>query len=181
MSKERDQWIKENMADAIKATAGSGIFPETLLTQAILESQGPVNGVYIPGQADLAKKYNNYFGIQADSSWTGTKIRMTDKNAQGQVYQTYFRTYRTKYDSFKDYVKFLQTNPRYKKAFLQTNASDQLKAIAQAGYAEAPNYTTLLLSVLSSVKKNTDTYTASAGSGLLLAFALAAIFTQLNR
>lgn len=178
---EREKWIKDNMADAVRATAGSGIFPQTLLTQAILESQGPVNGIYIPGQADLAKKYNNYFGIQADSSWTGTKVRMSDKNAAGQVYQTYFRTYRTKYDSFKDYVKFLQTNPRYKKAFLQTNPADQLKAIAAAGYAEAPNYTSLLLSVLSSVNKNTDIQTAGAGAGLLLAFALAAIFTQLNR
>lgn len=148
----REQWIKDNFSLAQNVCLGSGIFPEVLLSQAIIESQAAINGIYYPGQSVLASKYNNYFGIQANTGWNGTKIKMTDKNAAGQTYQTYFRTYRTKADSFKDYVNFLKVNPRYKQALQAQTPQEQINLIAGAGYAENPNYKNLLLSVLNTVK-----------------------------
>ena len=54
-----------------KVVRGSGILPGTLITQAILESSGKVNGKWLVGGSGLSRKANNFFGIKAGSSWKG--------------------------------------------------------------------------------------------------------------
>ena len=122
---------------AVNATAGSGIFPQTLLSQAILESRS--------GQSELASKHNNFFGIKADKSWTGAKAIMKTrevKDGKSIYIDSAFRKYPTAQDSFKDYVAFLTKNPRYTKAgvFKAKNFNEQIDAIAKSGYATATNY-----------------------------------------
>ena len=60
----RKDWTIKNAPFAIEAAKGSGIFPETLLAMAIVESQGAYKGVYYPGAGLVARKANNYFGIK---------------------------------------------------------------------------------------------------------------------
>lgn len=156
---DRLTWIKLHAPAARMATAGTGLFPETLLAQAIIESSGKgADGNYYVGASKLASQANNYFGIKAAKSYTGRKIDLPTLEYYGgkpvTVVQT-FRAYSSVGDSFLDYVKFLQENPRYTKAgvFTAADAKQQADRIAAAGYATDPAYSSKLKSVIDSVKK----------------------------
>jgi len=156
---DRATWIKLHAPAARMVTAGSGIFPETLLSQAIIESSGKgKDGNYYVGASQLATRANNYFGIKASKSYTGKKIDLPTLEYYGgrpvTVVQT-FRAYNTVADSFRDFVDFLKSNPRYTKAgvFTAADAKQQAERIAAAGYATDPSYATKLKAVIDSVKK----------------------------
>ena len=68
--------------------------------------------------------------------------------------KTWFDRYERPIDSFRAYVDFIKSNPRYSKALEQTNAEDYLREIARAGYATGINYEETLLNVLKSVTRN---------------------------
>jgi len=153
----RTQWAQANAAAAQQATAGSGIFPSVLLSQAIIESSGLVNGTYVPGQSLLAKNYNNYFGIKASSQWKGKTVTLQTGevvNGKRVTVPGTFRVYDSAKDSFADFVKFLKTNPRYTTAgvFSATTPSQQAERIAAAGYATDPNYSNLVKSIIKSIE-----------------------------
>lgn len=150
----RKDWTIKNAPAAMQVTAGTGIFPETLLAMAIVESQGSVNGVYYPGAGLVARKANNYFGIKEGVNWKGDVIKLPTPGDRDKI--STFRVYDNFEDSAKDYVSFLQKNPRYKKAgvFSAPNYQEQIICIARAGYAENMNYATVVNSVANAVKKN---------------------------
>lgn len=163
----KQEFLLKYYGDAKKATEGSGLFPETLLTQLIGESGYNLS--------KLATVYKNYFGIKANSAWKGAvtsqstneyingkKTRFTgtgklyrnrtDAIKDGANTQTLFRAYKTTQDGFKGWVQFLQTNPRYKAVFTAKNPIDQFKALHAAGYATAPTYSSYLTSLYNSNK-----------------------------
>jgi len=133
------QWILENRPAAAAAVKGTRIFPELLLSQAIIESAK--NG-QMPG-TQLAKQYNNYFGIKAFKSWKGDRVNFKtgEYTRAGSAYtmESDFRAYKTPLDSFKDYVKLLQ-NKRYKKVLEAKTIADQARELKAAGYSTAPDY-----------------------------------------
>jgi flagellum-specific peptidoglycan hydrolase FlgJ len=147
----REEFIRRFYPDTIRATQGSGIFPEVAITQAIVESADK-NGV--PYKSSLAVKYNNFFGIKADRSWTGASVRLqTDEYFDPKVKTTIvdgFRVYKSYEESVRDYVKFLKENQRYANAgvFTAKNPNEQIDAIKRAGYATAPNYAQFLKTIL---------------------------------
>lgn len=148
----REQFVKLYYGLAKQVTAGTGLFPQTLLSQAIVESQAQTsNGNFYPGESKLARTYHNYFGIKADRSWKGPRINLKtgEYDASGNyAYQNdFFRVYDNIGDSFRDYVKFLQTNPRYKKVFKADTFKQQVKELQSAGYATNPQYADILTSV----------------------------------
>jgi flagellar protein FlgJ len=150
----RENFIKKYWIDAVNATRGTKIFPETLLAQAVVESQQEAaDGNYYPGLSLNARKANNYFGIKDSVQWKGETIKLqTSKDAQKV---STFRKYDSFADSMKDYVNFLQTNPRYTTAgvFKAPDYVTQITAIAKAGYAEGANYAKIVTNVANSVKK----------------------------
>jgi len=150
----RKDWTIKNAPLAFEATKGTGIFPETLLAMAIVESQGRVNGVWYPGAGLVARKANNFFGIKKGTGWNGATIDLPTPGDADKI--STFRVYSGFEDSAKDYVKFLQKNPRYKKAgvFSAPNYQEQIVSIARAGYAEAGNYADVITAVANNVKKN---------------------------
>lgn len=60
----------------------------------------------------------------------------------------WFRAYDSPLDSFLDYGNFLRRNSRYASAFQTTDAYAFASRIAKAGYATAPNYERVLLSLM---------------------------------
>lgn len=159
---------------AIEATQGTGIFPQTLLGQAILESSS--------GKSKLASEHNNFFGIKADPSWKGQKVIMKTrevKNGQSIYIDSAFRKYATPVDSFKDYVNFLKKNPRYTKAgvFTATTYNDQIDAIAKAGYATATNYADSVKKIAANIVDVIANYKPTNTN--LLALGIIGIFTYL--
>lgn len=146
----REQWVEKYYPLAVKASGSSGIFPETILAAAIVESQRKLkDGNYYPGQSILVKEANNYFAIKADKNWKGPYI--TAKTSKDATKISKFRKYASVEDSFKGYVSFLQKNSRYTEAgvFKAPNYAEQMVRIAKGGYAEGEGYSNKLKSVAS--------------------------------
>jgi len=172
----RKDWIRKYYPIAAKVTAGTGIFPETMLAMAVVESQGKgSDGNYYPGLGLVAKTANNYFGIKASSGWKGATIDLPTPGDADKISR--FRKYNSIGESISDFINFLKVNPRYTKAgvFTATSYPEQIIAIAKAGYAENPNYTSVITSVANKVKEYTEDLrnTIDKNSGTLLPILIA--------
>jgi flagellum-specific peptidoglycan hydrolase FlgJ len=141
MSK-KTEFISKHKNAIIEATYDTKIFPSVKMAQMIVESGW--------GETAPVKYANNYFGIKADPSWKGEKIELnTPKDANKK---SYFRKYNSALDSIVDHSSFLIKNKRYENAgvFNAKTPEDQIKAIKNAGYAEAGNYVSTLTSIINS-------------------------------
>lgn len=157
----REEFIKQNYQAALNATAGTNIFPETLLAMAIVESQGKAqDGNWYPGLGLVAKKANNFFGIKTSPTWKGKTVALPTPGDADKI--STFRVYNNFQESLEDFIKFLKINPRYTKAgvFLAPDYVSQILAIAKAGYSESPTYSTVITSVANKVKKLMADYIA---------------------
>jgi len=183
----RAEWVKQYSPMAVEAARDSGIFPGIILSAAILESSGKVNGVYVPGQSLLAKNANNFFGIKAGPGWNGPTITLnTGEYLNGQYITVsgVFRKYASATDSFKDYINFLKVNPRYKAAgvFSAANVSEQAAALQRAGYATDPLYSSKLVSIYNSIIDyiQSNGPIIAAGGGLIFLLIIAAVYIYKN-
>jgi len=137
----------QKYANFAKSSAnGTGISPLLILSQAYLESGG--------AKSSLSSKYNNFFGVKADSSWQGKRVLLetNEQNRAGQVIKikAYFRVYNNPSESFSDHIKFLKSNPRYAKSGLFSYADNFLKqadTLQKAGYATDIHYADKLKSL----------------------------------
>jgi flagellum-specific peptidoglycan hydrolase FlgJ len=146
----RQQFAIEFMPDAIEVTQGSNIFPETLIVQAIVESQGNVNGTWYPAQSQLAKLGNNLFGIKGSGDLGVINLPTSEYiNGGWTIENGAFAKYSSVKESMRDYVDFLQRNPRYTTngVFNALNPIEQFAALQRSGYATNPNYSNILTSV----------------------------------
>lgn len=131
---------------AEKAAQALGVDSSLLLAQAALETgwgQKVIN--------NSRGSSNNLFNIKADRSWAGNKMStQTLEYHQGVPVQerAAFRSYANFEESFNDYVRFLNQNPRYTTA-LKHNGDDEafIRGIHDAGYATDPDYADKVLSV----------------------------------
>lgn len=149
----REEFIKANYPGAIAATKDTGIFPETLLAMAIVESQGKgPDGNYYPGLGLTARKANNYFGIKTSPAWKGPTVALPTPGDADKI--STFRVYKNFEESLKDFVNFLKVNPRYTKAgvFQADDYVSQIVSIAKAGYSESPTYSNIITQVANKVK-----------------------------
>jgi flagellum-specific peptidoglycan hydrolase FlgJ len=137
------------------SAASTGIANYTSFAQLVASTYGiPVDTTL--GEAggesawftsDIFKLTNNAFGIEADASWAGDIYQAPDG--------TKYRKYPDVESSFMDYGKFLTSNSRYQPAF-DLNTVDPIafgQAIAAAGYAEDPNYSSKLTSWIKLVQQ----------------------------
>ncbi|MFM2590638.1 flagellar assembly peptidoglycan hydrolase FlgJ [Vibrio sp. TBV020] len=131
---------------AEKAARALGVDSSLLLAQAALETgwgQKVIN--------NSRGSSNNLFNIKADRSWSGDKVAtQTLEYHQGVPVkeQAAFRSYQNYEDSFNDYVRFLNENPRYTTALRHGGNNEEfIRAIHQAGYATDPSYADKVLRV----------------------------------
>lgn len=97
------------MPYALKAVEGLGFNPLVLVAQAALET----------GWGQHVSSGNNYYGIKANSSWTGESEKLSSEEFENGKFVSEvssFRKYSDVLDSMKDYLKFIKENPRYEKA-----------------------------------------------------------------
>lgn len=150
----RAEFVSKYYPDAYRATIGTGIFPETLLAIAIVESQGKnAAGNWEPGLGLVARRANNYFGIKAYPGHNGPTVELPTPGDQDKLSR--FVVYPSIYGSFVGFVDFLKRNPRYEKrgVFEAENYAEQITRIAAAGYAENPKYADLVNQVANRVKQ----------------------------
>lgn len=169
----REEFVKKYYPSVALIAKDTNVFPQVMMAQSIIESSGRVNGVWYPGQSLLAKNANNYFGIKADSSWKGSTITLNTGEYLNGQYVTVsgkFRKYATVDDSFKDYIKFLKSNPRYTSAgvFTATTPLQQAQRLQAAGYATDPLYANLINGVMNSIAKYIPSIPVMAGGTALI-------------
>lgn len=98
-------FINEITPQAIKIYDKYDILPSITISQAVLESNW--------GQSTLALKFNNLFGIKADSSWKGSRITMDTSEYYDKTVSANFRAYKSITESINDYGSFIYENKRY--------------------------------------------------------------------
>lgn len=157
----RADFITKYGSYVAEITKNTGIYPGTLFCQAILESQGKINGQMLVGGSGLARNAHNYFGIKASPGWNGKTYNAqtgeVTKDGQHITISSTFRAYDSIEESMRDYINFLQVNPRYRAhgVFNARNVPEQFAAIKAAGYATA-QYTDLLNSIYKPLKSLID-------------------------
>lgn len=137
---------------AEKAAGMLGTDPAVLIAQAALETGWGKKVV-----KNAAGDSNNLFNIKADSRWAGNKVAtQTLEYHDGIPVQerAAFRSYNTYEDSFNDYVRFLNDNPRYSEALASPQDPRRfIRNLHQAGYATDPKYADKIINVMDTVRK----------------------------
>lgn len=130
-------YIEQYKKIAVQEMKRTGIPASITLAQGILESNS--------GESNLAKKYNNHFGIKCKSDWKGETTFQDDDTKQ-----ECFRVYPNVAASFKDHSDFLKNRPNYAPLFTLDPVDDSAWAfgLKKAGYATASDYPKKLLKII---------------------------------
>lgn len=138
--KTPQEFIDAVLPHAEKVAKELGIPARVLVAQAALETGW---GKHQIRHADGTASFN-LFGIKADKSWGGDKVRtMTHEYEGGRMerQEAKFRAYGSIAESFEDYARFLKSNPRYEQALRHQGSAHQFVAgLQKAGYATDPSY-----------------------------------------
>lgn len=118
----------------------SGIDPKVMIAQAALETGWGRHMI----KGDGGQPSFNLFGIKADSRWNGDAVGITTTEFRGGVAmkeRADFRAYPDYEASFRDYVDFLQSNPRYRDVLSSAGQPEVFAdKLQEAGYATDPEY-----------------------------------------
>jgi LysM repeat protein len=136
-SKNTLNYIEQFKAIAMQEMKRTGIPASITLAQAIVESSS--------GESNLAKTYNNHFGIKCKLDWKG-ETTYQDDDAKKEC----FRVYPNALSSFKDHSDFLKNRPNYAPLFELDPVDDSAWAygLKKAGYATAADYPKKILKVI---------------------------------
>ncbi|MEJ2044562.1 MAG: flagellar assembly peptidoglycan hydrolase FlgJ [Reinekea sp.] len=133
-------FIEKLMPVAEQVAAKIGVDPKVLVAQAALETGWGSAMI----QTENGESANNFFGIKADSRWSGdTTDTVTTEFLSGKAFSVSapFRVYASAQDSFLDYVEFLSSAERYQSALQVADDLEQYtRALQDAGYATDPDY-----------------------------------------
>lgn len=135
---------------ADKAAKALGIDASLLIAQAALETGWGQKVV-----KNARGSSNNLFNIKADRSWQGNKVATQTLEYHHNtpvMEKAAFRSYNSFQDSFNDYVRFLEKNPRYTTALNHQGSNEEfIRGIHKAGYATDPEYADKVLRVKSQI------------------------------
>ncbi|MFC4258895.1 flagellar assembly peptidoglycan hydrolase FlgJ [Marinobacter lacisalsi] len=143
-----EHFVRTLLPLARDAAEESGIDPRLMVAQAALETGW---GKHMIRGNDGSHSFN-LFGIKADTRWQGDSVNIaTSEFREGVKMQERadFRSYPDYRESFRDYVAFLQDNPRYRDVW---EVADQpgvfAERLQQAGYATDPAYGRKIRSIM---------------------------------
>jgi flagellar protein FlgJ len=147
-----EAFVRQLLPMAERAAESSGINPRVMIAQAALETGWGKH--MIKGEADSPSF--NLFGIKADQRWSGDSVDIATTEFREGVpmsERASFRAYPDYESSFRDYVSFLESNPRYKNVLGAADDPDKFaRGLQEAGYATDPDYGEKIRRIL-----NTDT------------------------
>lgn len=135
-----EHFVSTLLPVAEKIAADTGINPKLMVAQAALETGWGRHMI----QGDGSQPSHNLFGIKADSRWQGDAVTITTTEFREGVpmkERADFRAYPDYESSFRDYVSFLESNPRYRDVLASADQPDVFaKKLQEAGYATDPEY-----------------------------------------
>jgi len=164
----REEYVQQYGCKVVRLCRGTGIFPQTVLAQSIIESQGNVDGIYRVGASKLATNANNYFGMK-QGSWTGP-VYNADTMEYSASSNTYdinasFRKYNDWSQSVRDYIANLRDH--YPGVALAPTYQEQIRLIAAHGYSTNPNYATQVIALADKVNDLMNQYHINTRCSLL--------------
>jgi flagellum-specific peptidoglycan hydrolase FlgJ len=119
----------------------TGIPASITLAQALHESA--------KGTSSLATSANNHFGIKCKKYWKGSTYyhKDDDRNQQGVLIESCFRSYETVTDSYVDHSNFLKFRDNYQALFTldKKDYRGWAYGLKRAGYATDPLYAEKLI------------------------------------
>lgn len=144
-TREFVQRVWQHALDAAKAI---GIKPQFMVGQAALETGW--------GQHEIRNANgtttHNLFGVKASKDWTGPVVeKSTTEYVNGVAQKTTakFRVYSSYAESFQDYAKLLNNNPRFSGVVSNgKNAEGFAHGLQKAGYATDPAYASKLMRLI---------------------------------
>jgi flagellar protein FlgJ len=142
-----DEFVRRLHPLAVQAARELGVEPKVILAQAALESGW---GRSVIQNGNGSNTYN-LFNIKADKAWQGKQAQVAtlefDQGIAKKV-NAGFRSYDSFQESFKDYVDFIKSNPRYGDALKKAgNAEQYMHELQRAGYATDPKYADKVMSI----------------------------------
>lgn len=134
------EFVKTLYPIAEEVASSIGVDPRLLLAQSALETGWGRKMIAKPDGSNS----HNLFGIKADARWSGEQASVNTveyRDGVAALEKASFRSYGSYEESFRDYVKFLQENPRYQEALTQSHdAKSFAQGLQKAGYATDPIY-----------------------------------------
>lgn len=141
------EFVAALMPSAQQVGAELGVDPRLLVAQAALETGW---GKSIIHNSDGTSSHN-LFNIKANRGWDGAvaSARTLEYENGGMVkVGARFRSYASFADSFRDYLQFLRSNPRYGEALQQTHdPAAYAQSLQAAGYATDPRYADKIMTI----------------------------------
>lgn len=135
-----EHFVSTLLPVAESISADTGIDPKLMVAQAALETGWGRHMI----RGDDSQPSYNLFGIKADSRWQGDAVTITTTEFREGVpmkERADFRAYPDYESSFRDYVKFLESNPRYRDVLASADQPDVFaRKLQEAGYATDPQY-----------------------------------------
>ena len=150
--KGRDDFVQHHRAAAERVAQSSGIPASFMLGQAGHETGW--------GRSEIRHKDGsnsfNLFGIKAGKGWSGKVAEVTTTeyiNGTPRKVVAKFRAYDSFEESFRDYARLINENPRYEKAREKTHSAVAYATeLQKAGYATDPQYATKLSRAIQSTQ-----------------------------
>jgi flagellar protein FlgJ len=137
------KFVDRLLPAALAAERSTGIPAHFMMAQAALETGW---GRHEPVRRDGSSSFN-IFGIKAGAGWIGPTVEASTTEVVAGLAQTRverFRAYASYEQSFNDYARLLQDNPRYA-AVLGVREPDRFaRGLQAAGYATDPQYASKL-------------------------------------
>lgn len=141
MTNEQKNFINK-LKPVIEKYAGGNYCVECILAQAILESAW--------GKSQLAKKYNNFFGMKTGRGWKGEKAELSTKEEiNGELFTVIgsFRAYPDIESGIAGYFDFVSSK-RYANLKTAKNYKDYAEMIKADGWATSSSYTKNLINIV---------------------------------
>jgi flagellar protein FlgJ len=147
-----EQFVQTLLPIAERIAKDSGINPRFMVAQAALETGWGKHMIEGKGDSSTPVPSYNLFGIKADERWQGDSVAITTTEFREGVpmkEQAEFRAYADYEASLRDYVDFLESNPRYRDVLAVADKPAQFaEKLQQAGYATDPNYAEKIRSIM---------------------------------
>lgn len=135
-----EHFVRELLPVAQRISRDSGIDPKLMVAQAALETGWGRHMI----RGEQGEPSFNLFGIKADHRWQGDAVSITTteyREGLPMKEQASFRAYPDYEASFRDYVSFLESNPRYREVLAVADQPEVFaERLQQAGYATDPEY-----------------------------------------
>lgn len=145
-----DYITKYNRA-AVLSMDRIGVPASIVLAQGVLESAA--------GTSELATSAKNHFGVKCSGNWNGKtyKKKDDDRDSDGNIIESCFRSYESVEESFVDHGQFLRDprkSTRYGFLFNldRTDYKSWARGLQSAGYATAPDYADKLINLIERYK-----------------------------